>query len=41
MQGTRNRRGGERQDIDLLAEAFDFFFMGDPEAVFLIDHQQA
>ncbi len=40
MEGARNRRCGESQNIDVCFQLFDFFFVCDPEALFLIDYQK-
>ena len=40
IKRTRNRRGGQRQDIDVRAHRLDAFFMTHPEAVFFIDDKQ-
>ena len=40
IQRTRDRRGGQRQDIDVRAHRLDAFFMTHPEAVFFIDDKQ-
>ena len=40
IQGARNRRRGQRQQIQFMAEFFEMFLLGDAKTVFLInDHQ--
>ena len=41
IERARNRRGAEREDIDQLAQAFEFFFVQDAEALLFIDDDQA
>ena len=40
LQGAGNRRGGERQDVDLRAQLFQPFLVFDAEPLFLIDDHQ-
>jgi hypothetical protein len=40
MQGTRDGRGRESEDINLRVALFDAFLMGDAKAVLFIDDQQ-
>ena len=40
LQGTRNRCSGHGDHIHIGFEHFDLFFMSNPKALFLIDHQQ-
>lgn len=37
-EGTRNRRGGHGEDIDIGAQAFELLFLTHAEAVFFIDN---
>ena len=41
MQRARNRRRGQRQHVDQLAHLLHLLFVGDAEAMLLIDDQQA
>ena len=41
LQRPRNRRGGQRQNMDIGFQLFEFFFMGNPEMLFFINNQQA
>ena len=41
VQGARNRRGRKGQHVDLLAERLDALLVRHPEALLLVDHQQA
>jgi hypothetical protein len=40
LQGSGYRRGREGQHIDVGAQLLDGFFVSDPEALFLVDHQK-
>ena len=40
VQGTRNRCRRHRQNIDIFLELFDFLFVRDTKALFLIDDQK-
>src|SRR5262245_9530854 len=41
VQGTWNRGGSQHQYVDLLAEALDLFFVGDPKTVLLVHYQES
>src|SRR5713226_8965245 len=41
VERARNRRGGERQDVDKFEELFEFFFMENAEALLLVDDDEA
>ncbi len=40
VQGTRDRRGCQSEDIDLGAQLLQFLFVADTEALLLIDNHQ-
>ena len=41
MQRARNRRGGQRQHVDVRAHLFQALFVRDAEALLFVDDQQA
>ena len=41
LERARDRTGGQRQDVDAFGHALDCFLVRDPEALLLVDHQQA
>ena len=41
MKRTGNRRGGKCQYIHVLFQFLDLFFVGDAEALFLVDDKQS
>ena len=41
LEGARDRAGGERQDVDALGHALDRLLVGDPEALLLVDDEEA
>src|SRR5690606_14839976 len=41
VQGARNRRGGQREDVDFTAERLQLFLLANAKAVFLVDDDQA
>ena len=41
MQRARNRSGGERERVNVFAHFFQALFVGDAEALFFVDDEQA
>ena len=40
LKGSWNGRGREGDDVDQFSHLFQFFFVGNPETVFLVDDQK-